>query len=183
MNVQTHLFMAAAMGRHIYKKYRIQPAQAYFYYGNIRPDLMIRSHKKIPHTFKDSFPFFFRDWKTMKQVRSFHGLKVFSYKLGLMLHYTGDFFTYVHYNEKLFHKTVQHYRYERALYRAFLHTKRTNPRLPELGDDVRAFFEASLALYGQSGSTPERDANFIYFASAAVCDALIEGVYLRRGYY
>jgi hypothetical protein len=179
MNVQTHLFLAAAMERHIYKKYKVKLSEGYFYYGNIRPDLKFRSQKKIPHTYRDSFPYFYRDWKAMRKARMFRSLNVFSYKLGMMLHYTGDFFTYVHYNEKLFHKTVQHYQYERMLYQAFLHSRRGNPRLPQLGDDVKTFFEESLALYACGRSKPEHDANFIYFASVAVCDALMEDVYLK----
>ena len=180
MNVQTHLFVAAAMERHIYKKYKLLLDQSYFYYGSIQPDLKMRSRHKVSHTYKDSFPYFFRDWKMMKRVHLFRGLKVFSYKLGLMLHYTGDFFTYAHHDEALFHKQIRHYRYERALYREFRQTARRNPRLPLIGDDVRIFFEQSLVLYHQGAGLPAHDADFIYFASVAVCDALIEGVYFER---
>jgi len=183
MNIQSHLLVAMAMEKHIKEKYDLILRPDMFYYGNIRPDLTPRGEKKAPHTFQDSLCVFMRHCSYLmdrsRLVRP--PLYVFSYRLGIILHYTADFFTYAHHDPALFRQGKEHFRYENALLNTILSTPRRDPGLPDpYGKRLDSFLLESLVLYDQEAENPMWDADFIYFVSQVVCDRLVERIYMEK---
>jgi hypothetical protein len=183
MNIQSHLLIAMAMEKHIKDKYGLSLRSDMFYYGNIRPDMTPRGERKLPHTFKDSMVIFMRICKQLKERSCFERppLYLFSYKLGILLHYTADFFTYAHHNPVLFRQTAAHFKYENALLDTLWHTQRQDPILPDpRGKRLDVFLTEALIQYDQGAGEPMWDADYIYYVSMVICDRMIERTYLEK---
>ena len=120
MNLQSHLLLAMAMEHHVKEKYGISLRTDAFYYGNVRPDLTPRGFKRYPHTFEDSMPMFRYQCQLLRIASRLMRppMYLLSYRLGIILHYTADFFTYAHNDRELFHKGKAHFQYENELYKA-----------------------------------------------------------------
>lgn len=185
MNIQSHLLMAMEMEKHIKEKYRLELRWNLFYYGNIRPDLTPRGEKKAPHTFKDSLPVFMRhcNYLSNRSQLTRPALSLMSFRLGLLLHYTADFFTYSHHDEALFGQTMAHFKYENVLLETLWKESRRDPLLPSpVGKRLDAFMFEVLKQYDQGPHSPARDADYIFQVSQVVCDRIIERIYLEKAF-
>lgn len=184
MNMQSHLLLAMALEQHIKDKYGVQLRSDMFYYGNIRPDLTPRWMKKYPHTFQESLPMFLRQCR----ILMFHSrhmqppMYILSYRLGVICHYTADFFTYAHCDPILFQKPGPHYRYENELYQALWKSKGQDPGLPsDVGLRLDEYLRLVMKQYRQKNpSDPIRDAGFIYHVALKVCDRMVERIYMQK---
>lgn len=185
MNIQSHLLMAMAMEKHIKEKYALELHWNVFYYGNIRPDLTPKGEKKTPHTFRDSLPVFMRHCGHLSNRSQLTrpALSLMSFRLGLLLHYTADFFTFAHHDEALFGQTMAHFKYENALLEALWKETRKDPLLPSpVGKRLDVFMLEVLQQYDQGPHSPDRDADYIYHISMIVCDRIIERIYLEKAF-
>lgn len=183
MNLQSHLLLAMAMEHHVKEKYGISLRTDAFYYGNIRPDLTPRGFKRYPHTFKDSMPMFRHQCRLLRVGSRLMRppMYLMSYRLGIILHYTADFFTLAHNDEELFHKTKAHFKYENDLYKALWQGGRHRPNLPSpKGLRLDSYLRLVRQYYYCGKPGPENDADYIYFVCLEVCDRMIERIYLER---
>lgn len=91
-----------------------------FKFGSIAPDIhplmMLNSHCK-----KDSFEFVKKEIEELLSMpfpESQRGLKIFSYKLGIIVHFISDYFCKAH-NDSRYTNMIFHYAYEHRLKRFF----------------------------------------------------------------
>ena len=183
MNLQSHLLLAMMIESQIKERYGVSLRSDAFYYGNIRPDLTPRGLKRYPHTFQDSMPIFrhkcYLLYLASRMMRP--PMYLLSYRLGVILHYTADFFTLAHNDMTLFYNRKEHFKYENELYRVLWKGERRRPPLPSAeGLRLDAYLRLVRQAYFKGPQGPEHDADYIYSVCLEVAGRMIERIYLER---
>lgn len=142
-----------------------------FLLGNILPDFLFftylrgfrKSRRWVGHSLPHSAPVIEKDLKKQLSfgLRSCHD----AYRLGILLHYLADSFTYPH-NERFTGRQPEHSRYERKLYKIFprfLHLVRETPPA-----DTAEFLKEAKSAYLALPPSPETDAEWVVRVCSAV---------------
>ena len=171
MLIPSHALLAKRVADHVEKNCDMKLCAAAFYRGSIAPDLFDKD--KGSH-YAPACPSYIQ-----KILRSFDDTdsdKMFSYKLGLLLHFVSDYFTAAHNDETLMHNMKQHMVYETQLH--FLLMKDSTERLiaPCRSGDSPEMLANSHARYLEADYDCRRDLDFIL----TTCTRLAAGLVAER---
>lgn len=183
MNIQSHVILASMMRKYVKDTYGLDLRGDLLHYGSIRPDMTPPGEKKAPHTFEDSMSVFLAHSDALVQRSDLirPPMYVLSYRLGLMLHYTADYFTYAHHDKALFHQTKAHFKYENALMSTLIKTTRKDPDLPEVeGKRLDEFLTEAVVQYDAVKENPNWDADHIFAVSQVVCDRIVQRLFVEK---
>lgn len=121
MTYDTHLYLGTLLYPVIRENWNVELNRKSFLYGCIKPDIcsLFFSH---PHFYRISKKFFFKKIRKLmkKKIKVGKKNKKFSEDLGIILHYTADFFTSVH--NIVPNKLKEHIIFEKRLATDFLLT-------------------------------------------------------------
>lgn len=156
MLIQSHLLLA----RNLLRKtchYTTNLNKSAFYWGNIRPDIH-SPFNRGQHKYEISMDMIEEKWQQLENT----GNKcLYSYRLGVILHYIADFFCHAH-NDTYYDTNLRaHFDYEQALHKTLLALGEDFSFLGGDLEDIRAYIDEHRASYLQGGASPERDCAFI----------------------
>lgn len=171
MRKKSHIALARYLVRNHYSLDLFQHKKA-FYFGSIQPDLnpgMISA----PHEFESSYPELKKDIRALASGSSGrHDSAAFWRKLGIILHYIADYFTFPH--NPVFEGTLKdHCLYERDLkycMRDFvrtseadriLHRQKYAGKRAETTDELFSYLEEAHRCYVRRGHLAEDDCRWI----------------------
>lgn len=183
MNIQSHVMLASMMKKYVRETYGLELRSDMLHYGSVRPDMTPPGEKKAPHTFEDSISVFLAHSDALVRRSDFvrPPLYVLSFRLGLMLHYAADYFTYAHHDKALFHQTKAHFLYENELMSVLLKTTRKKPDLPNAdGKRLDQFLAEAVLQYDSVQENPQWDADHIVGVSQVVCDRIIQRLFVEK---
>lgn len=131
----THKMVADIVYAHIERELGVKLNHKAFRYGSIAPDIRL-SMRVIKHTRKGSFELVKKlgnDLILLETPVSKTEMKLFSYKLGIIIHFLCDYFCTPH-NDARYKNLIKHLRYENKLRKLAYNSKNWN--LPAVNQAV-----------------------------------------------
>lgn len=176
MLIQTHHYLATLVYQYMEEKYDITLKHNVLHYGSIVPDL-IGKYARVPHYYDLSDSFYKEELEQMLEDKKYRDNTKFSYKLGVLLHFTADFFCLAH-NDKVYRESIwQHLNYEMSLHQEFLSTDKkelfkykTESQLMSLSKRHDEYLQVEKGL--------ATDVEYIWSASINIADFLISKIIL-----
>lgn len=108
----THVKFANYIYRILKKQYGIRLNKKNLIYGSIKPDFV---KNKVPHYIDKSIDFIYEEIERLISDSNNIGVKEFSRRLGMIMHYISDYFCRAH-NTKYYRKNlIPHLKYEKRL--------------------------------------------------------------------
>lgn len=177
MWIRTHYFMARSIHEYIKEKYNVTLQLDRLQYGSVKPDLQ-RRYREKPHYYECCYSYWLDEVTQLLSDHKKRSVRNFSDKLGVILHFTADFFCSAHNLQGLKENLWDHMRYEMKLDQAF---RQFEPfrRIQRLScDDPYDVIERYRQSYLASPPSLERDIHYIYAASMSISDLLTAQVLL-----
>lgn len=177
MWIQTHYYLAKQIHSYIKEKYSLDLRLDLLQYGSIKPDIHW-SYRDIAHYYQEGHSYWLEEVGQLLKDPKYQNIKDFSQKLGIVLHFTADFFTFAHNNEELEKNMLKHLAYELKLHQAFIHNNR------DLGNQRINYGNAYSLIknlrqnYLTGEASFEKDTRYIYTACFLLTDLMLEAVLL-----
>lgn len=177
MLIQTHHYLATLICQYMENKYNIDLKPNILHYGSIVPDL-IGKYARVPHYYDLSYDSFYQmELEQMLQDEKYCDAAKFSYKLGVLLHFTADYFCLAH-NDEVYRKSMwQHFNYEMCLHHEFL-TFDKNELFKYKVETVEMDLHKQHDSYLQVKPNIQNDITSIWQASVNLTDNLIKQILL-----
>lgn len=108
----THIKLANYIYRILKKKYGIHLNKKNLIYGSVKPDFV---KNKVPHYIDKSIDFIDQEIERLIYDSNDIGVKEFSRRLGMIMHYISDYFCRAHNTEYYRQNLIPHLKYEKRL--------------------------------------------------------------------
>lgn len=177
MWIRTHSYMAKCIYNYIKERYQLNLRLDILEYGSVKPDLHWK-YNNISHYYDDGYGFWLEEVGQLLKNSKYRSIKEFSDKLGVILHFTADFFCYAHNTKELKENTWAHLVYEMRLNKAFLHFEPFQNLHLLNCDDPYSVINRYRHDYLFSNPSLENDICFIYSASLSIADLMVNEVLL-----
>lgn len=178
MWIQTHYYMAKQIHSYIKGKYSLDLRLDLLQYGSIKPDIHW-SYKDIEHYYQEGYSYWLEEVEQLVEDPKYQDIKEFSQKLGIVLHFTADFFTFAHNNEEMKKNMVKHLIYELKLHRVFINnTCRPDDFHLNYSGNAYSLIKSLRQNYIAEEPSFEKDVRYIYIACALITDLMVQAVLL-----
>lgn len=174
MLIQTHHHLATLVYQHVKGKYHLELSNDKLHFGSIIPDLNWK-YLHIPHFFEGGFIHYRTEVRELLEDQKYLDIKEFSKKLGIILHFTADFFCNAHNDEEYKNNILSHLNYEMKLHNCFLEHERRGFYLNKYKNSVLMFMNLRKK-YLELPASLEKDVEFIYKSCLELTDFLLETV-------
>lgn len=176
MLIQTHHHMAALVYQHVKEKYNLELSKEKLHLGSIIPDLNWR-YLHIPHFFEGGFLNYRNEVKELLEDKKHLEIKEFSKKLGIILHFTADFFCHAHNDEEYKNNILSHINYEMKLHSCFMEYERKGFYLDKYKNSALLFMNLRKK-YLELPPSLMKDVEFIYKSGIELTDFFLETLIL-----
>lgn len=176
MLIQTHYHLANLIYEHIEKKYKLSLRQDMLQYGSIKPDIVWK-YANMPHFYDEGYSFYLTEIEQLAKGHKYRNIKDFSIKLGVILHFTADFFCFAHNHEEFKYSLWCHLNYERKLHQAFLNQVQINEQLLVIKNPL-SVVASYRKRYLETKPSLEKDVEFIYTTCLKISEILLEDILL-----
>ncbi len=177
MWIASHYCMARQIHNYIKEKYQLDLRLDLLQYGSVKPDLHWR-YMNIPHYYEDGLVYMLEEVGQLLKDKKYRDIKEFSDKLGVILHFTADFFCYAHNQKELKETMWPHFSYELKLHQAFIQYEQFQNVRPLNCVDACTLIKSLRQKYLLSKPSLGNDLYFIYMASLSIANLMVEAVIL-----
>ncbi|UWG98560.1 zinc dependent phospholipase C family protein [Dehalobacter sp. DCM] len=175
MWITSHRYLAKKIYHYIRDKYGFDLRLDLLQYGSIIPDIQWR-YMKNNHYYEIGYVDWLQEIGQLFKDHRYKDIGQFSQKLGIILHYTADYHTYAHINEELKKNKRKHLLYELKLHQALLqYDYRVDENQYRCGN-VHSLMQKLGHEYSLTKPSLENDIQFIYTASIAITNLIVEAV-------
>ncbi|KAF0208634.1 MAG: hypothetical protein FD167_5456 [bacterium] len=177
MWIRTHYYMAKLIHNYIKEKYQLDLRLDLLQYGSVKPDLHWR-YINIPHYYEEGYGYWLEEVRELLVDKKYRDIKEFSEKLGIILHFTADFFCYAHNNKEMKETMWPHLKYELQFHQIFIHYEQFH-NTPHLKcEDINSLIKILRQKYLFSKPNMEKDIRYIYSAALSITDLMVAAVLL-----
>lgn len=175
MWIQTHSYMASQIHKYIKEKYQLELCFDILQHSSIKPDLHWK-YLNISHYYEEGYDFWLEEVEQLLKNCKYQSIDDFSDKLGVILHFTADFFCSAHNDQKLKRNMWQHLLYEIKLHLAFMKYKKFQNFCLLSSEDASSILYRLRNKYFSSNPDIENDIFYIYSASLSISDFIIKSM-------
>lgn len=179
MLVQTHYHMARQVHRYIREKYGLDLCLDLLEYGSIKPDFMVLRFPAPSHYYETGCDAWLREIRQLQQNERYGGIKAFSHKLGVVLHFAADFFCGAHNYPEIRKSLWAHINYERRLDQELSRYIDFPGTCQLRSNDINIVLEKLRQEYLASGPGLDKDVYYIYTVLFSLAEQLVEYILFR----
>ncbi len=172
MWIRTHYFMAKSIHSYIKEKYKVSLQLDQLQYGSIKPDLLPK-YWEGSHYYESCSGTWLAEVAQLLGEQKKRSIRNFSDKLGVILHFTADFFCSAHNLPNLRENMWEHLLYELKLDVAFRHFESFRGIQCLNYDDPYDLLTCCRQDYLSGQPSLERDIHYIYAVSLSITDLLV----------
>lgn len=171
MLTMTHIKLANYIYYIFKQQYGIRLNKKNLIYGSIKPDFM---KNKVPHYIDKSIDYIDKEIESLIDDSNKISIKVFSRRLGMIMHYISDYFCRAHNTEYYRKNLVAHLKYEKRLARKM--QLRKMKKVIESNSRIECIknYIVDLNKDYMKGKSLERDNEYTIKAINCVCRYIVE---------
>jgi hypothetical protein len=177
MWIHTHYYIAKQIHNYVKEKYQLELQLGMLQYGSVLPDLNWNM-KNVSHYYDEGYSYWLEEVGQLLKNKKYREIKEFSQKLGIVLHFTADFFTFAHNDEKLKTNMLKHFNYEIKFHHDFIHSSPDITNQKNYYGNAYSLMKQLRQKYLYLQPNIEKDIYFIYTASFLLTDLMVEAILL-----